>query len=100
SRYSLALLLEIGAIVTGLLLLVLALCRWVSRAAGLSRADEVAFVFCGSTKSLANGAPLVQIMFGASPVGGMILLPLVLYHQLQLIVIAVMARSYAQAAAA
>jgi sodium/bile acid cotransporter 7 len=41
---------------------------------------------------------MAQIMFGASPMGGMILLPIVLYHQLQLIVIAVMARSYARAA--
>jgi len=100
SQYGLGLLLKIGVIVVGLLVFALVVCRWISRAAGLARADEVAVVFCGSTKSLANAAPLAQIMFGASPVGGMILLPVVLYHQLQLIVIAIMAKSYARAAAA
>jgi len=98
SKYSPALMLSIGLIVVLLLFAILALCKWVSRLAGLPRADEAAFVFCGSTKSLANAAPMAQIMFGTSPMGGMILLPIVLYHQLQLIVIAVMARSYARAA--
>ena len=98
SQYSLTLMLGIGMIVVLLLFVILALCKWISRLAGLPRADEAAFVFCGSTKSLANAAPMAQIMFGASPMGGMILLPIVLYHQLQLIVIAVMARSYARAA--
>ncbi|WP_157071634.1 bile acid:sodium symporter family protein [Steroidobacter denitrificans] len=98
SQYSLILMLSIGMIVVLLLFAILALCKWISRLAGLSRTDEAAFVFCGSTKSLANAAPMAQIMFGASPMGGMILLPIVLYHQLQLVVIAIMARSYARAA--
>lgn len=98
SRYSPGLLLGMAAIVALLLLAILMICKWLSRLVGLSRADEAAFVFCASTKSLANAAPMAQILFGASPVGGMILLPVVLYHQLQLLIIAVMARSYARTA--
>lgn len=99
SHYDTAILLQIAAIVALLLVVIILLTRLVSRALGLPRADEVAFVFCGSTKSLANGAPIAQILFGATAASGLILLPLVLYHQLQLIVISIMARSYARDAA-
>lgn len=71
-----------------------------SRAMGFSREDEIAIVFCGSNKSLANGAPIARILFGGSPALGVIMLPLILYHQLQLIVCAVMARRYAARIAA
>lgn len=69
-----------------------------ARRLNLSREDEVAAVFCGSTKSLANGAPIAQILFAGSSVLGIILLPLMLYHQLQLVGCALMARRYAQRA--
>ncbi|MEM9841030.1 MAG: bile acid:sodium symporter, partial [Pseudomonadota bacterium] len=69
-----------------------------ARQLNLSREDEVAAVFCGSTKSLANGAPIAQILFAGSPVLGVILLPLMLYHQLQLVACALMAQRYAKRA--
>lgn len=97
SRYDAVSLLQIAGIVALLLAAIILLTRTVGRAFGLPRADEVAFVFCGSTKSLANGAPIAQILFGSSAASGLILLPLILYHQLQLIVISVMARAYARA---
>lgn len=71
-----------------------------SRRLGLSREDEVAAVFCGSTKSLANGAPIAQILFAGSPLLGVILLPLMLYHQLQLVGCALLAQRYAKRAEA
>ena len=73
---------------------------FTSRRLNLSREDEVAAVFCGSTKSLANGAPIAQILFAGSPVLGVILLPLMLYHQLQLVGCALMAQRYARQAEA
>ncbi|MEL6415257.1 MAG: bile acid:sodium symporter family protein, partial [Pseudomonadota bacterium] len=73
---------------------------FTARRLNLSREDEVAAVFCGSTKSLANGAPIAQILFAGSPVLGVILLPLMLYHQLQLVGCALMAQRYAQRAEA
>ena len=52
-------------------------------------------MFCGSKKSLANGAPIAKVIFGATPALSLILVPLLLYHQIQLIVCAVIARRYA-----
>jgi len=66
----------------------------VSRALGFSREDEIAIVFCGSKKSLASGVPMAGVLFPAAAVGPLIV-PLMLFHQMQLMVCAVMARRYA-----
>lgn len=63
-----------------------------------SHKDEVAIVFCGSKKTLASGIPMATLIFGAHPALGMIVLPIMLYHQLQLFVCSVMAHRYAKAA--
>jgi sodium/bile acid cotransporter 7 len=72
----------------------------VARWRGLSRADEAAAVFCGSTKSIANGAPMARILFAGMGSLGPLLLPLMLYHQLQLMACAVLAQRYAERAKA
>ncbi|MDB5482867.1 MAG: Bile acid:sodium symporter [Caulobacteraceae bacterium] len=56
--------------------------------------DEIVLQFCGSKKSLASGLPMASVLF-AGPQLGLIVLPLMLFHQLQLIVCAVLARRYA-----
>lgn len=61
---------------------------------GLGKADEIAVQFCGATKSLASGLPMAGVLF-AGPQAGFVVLPVMLYHQLQLIVCAVLARRYA-----
>lgn len=73
---------------------------FAARRLNFSREDEAAAVFCGSTKSLANGAPIAQILFAGSPLLGVILLPLMLYHQLQLVGCALLAQRYAKRAEA
>ncbi|NQY38801.1 MAG: bile acid:sodium symporter [Henriciella sp.] len=84
----------------GLVLVLLAiafsLTIWLSRRLNLPLEDEAAVVFCGSTKSLANGAPIAQILFAGSPLLGVILLPLMLYHQLQLVGCAILAQRYSK----
>lgn len=60
------------------------------------RADEIVLVFCGSKKSLASGIPIAQVLFAGSTLGSVVL-PLMLFHQLQLMVCAVIARRYARA---
>ncbi|RSY85451.1 bile acid:sodium symporter [Sphingomonas koreensis] len=57
--------------------------------------DEIAIVFCGSKKSMASGLPMANIIFPASTVG-LIVLPLMLFHQMQLMVCAALARRYGQ----
>jgi sodium/bile acid cotransporter 7 len=87
-------LLVLGLVSGVLLAVVLALTTWGSRGLGFSREDEIAIVFCGSKKSLASGVPMASVLFAPATVGAMVL-PLMLFHQLQLMVCAVLARRYA-----
>ncbi|ORM74350.1 hypothetical protein HA48_04565 [Pantoea wallisii] len=64
-----------------------------SRLFGFSRADEIVVLFCGSKKSLANGVPMANILFPASAVG-IIVLPLMIFHQVQLMVCSFIAQRY------
>lgn len=77
-----------------LLAVVLVIMMGASRLFGFSRQDEIAIVFCGSKKSLGSGVPIASIIFPAAMVGA-IILPVMLFHQIQLIVCAILARSYA-----
>ena len=78
-----------------LLALVLAITTFGSRALGFARPEEIAIVFCGSKKSAASGVPMANVLFGASTVG-LIVLPLIIFHQMQLMVCAVLAKRYAR----
>ena len=53
--------------------------------------DRIAAVFCGSKKTLASGVPMAQILFGDSPDLALILLPIMIYHPLQLLICGVLA---------
>jgi sodium/bile acid cotransporter 7 len=66
----------------------------ISRLLGFTRADTIATVFCGSKKSLASGLPMASVLFAGQPVG-LIILPLMLFHQIQLMACAALARRYA-----
>jgi sodium/bile acid cotransporter 7 len=74
----------------GLLLFVLVATWRLGRWLGLKREDTIVLLFCGSKKSLATGVPIAGAMFQAIDVGLMIL-PLMVYHQIQLIVCAIIA---------
>lgn len=74
--------------------LVLALTTWGSRLMGFSTEDEISIVFCGSKKSLASGVPMANAIFPAAAVGAVVL-PLMLFHQIQLMVCAIIAQHYA-----
>ncbi len=77
-----------------LLALTLVLTTWGARRLGFDKADEITIVFCGSKKTLASGVPMAKVLFAASAVGTMVL-PLMIFHQLQLMVGAALARRYA-----
>ncbi len=70
-----------------LLAIVIAINVFVARKCGFNKADEITIVFCGSKKSLANGIPMANILFPTS-VLGMMVLPLMIFHQIQLMVCA------------
>ena len=100
SRYSAGVLVAVFGVVALLLVVALMFTRSAARRLGFSREQEVAALFCGSQKSLANGAPMAKILFGSHPALAMIMLPLLMYHQLQLVVCFALARRYAARAEA
>ncbi|HMT49223.1 MAG TPA: bile acid:sodium symporter family protein [Dietzia sp.] len=85
----------IGACVV-LLAVVLGLTELVSRVLGFEERDRRVVQFCGSKKSLATGLPMAAVLFAGQPVG-LLVLPLMLFHQIQLIVCAWLAGRYARA---
>jgi len=87
---NLGLLLAVNA---ALLAFVLVSTTVLARRLGFGRADEIAIVFCGSKKSLASGLPMASVLFPAGAVG-LVVLPLMLFHQMQLMVCAWLARRY------
>ncbi|MBB0231532.1 bile acid:sodium symporter [Streptomyces calidiresistens] len=92
ARVSWRRLLALGAVEVLLLALMLVITVYGSRRLGFSRGDRVAIVFAGSKKSLAAGLPMAGVLFG--PQAAMAVLPLMLFHQMQLVVCAVLARRW------
>ena len=90
----------LGLVVVCAVLLTLALVTttWVARRMGFSKEDEITLVFCGSTKSLASGVPMAKVLFASHAVGA-IVLPIMVFHQMQLMVCAVLAQRYARRSA-
>ncbi|MBV8156242.1 MAG: bile acid:sodium symporter [Dyella sp.] len=85
-----------GLLIVNAVLLAIALLmtRYGARLLGFNRADEITIVFCGSKKSLASGVPMAKVLFAGHPLGA-IVLPIMLFHQIQLMTCAVLARRYA-----
>lgn len=77
-----------------ILAIVLALTAVLGRVLRLPREDGIVLQFCGSKKSLATGVPMAGVLFAPAQVGG-ILLPLMLFHQLQLFACTILARRHA-----
>ncbi|MEV5882143.1 bile acid:sodium symporter family protein [Streptomyces sp. NPDC052020] len=77
-----------------LLAVMLALTWYGARALGFGREDRIAIQFAGSKKSLAAGLPMASVLFGAH--ASLAVLPLMLFHQMQLMVCAVIAKRRAR----
>ena len=85
----------ISILSTIMLFIVLMISTFSARLLGFSKEDEITIVFCGSKKSLASGVPIASVIFPVSVMGIMVL-PLMIFHQIQLMICAVLARKYAQ----
>lgn len=90
-------LLLIAALSLGLLAVVLGATALLGRLLGFARPDRVVLQFCGSKKSLASGVPMAGVLFAPVEIGT-VLLPVMIFHQLQLMVCAVLAGRYARQA--
>lgn len=80
---------------TVMLVVIMIVTSRAGRLVGLPRGDRLALFFCGSKKSLASGLPMANILF-AGQAASLIVLPLMLFHQLQLFVCAVIAQREGQ----
>jgi solute carrier family 10 (sodium/bile acid cotransporter), member 7 len=69
-----------------LLFLVMSITMLLSRACRMPFEDRIVAIFCGSKKTLASGVPMARLMFGNDPSVSLILLPLMIFHPLQLVV--------------
>lgn len=76
-----------------LLALVLGLTTGIARGLGYAKAEEIAIVFVGSKKSLASGVPMAKIIFPPA-VAGAVMLPIMIFHQAQLMACTAIARRY------
>ncbi|GAA3076420.1 hypothetical protein GCM10020254_20460 [Streptomyces goshikiensis] len=88
---------RLGALllVEAVLLAVMLLASWYGAGRlGFDRADRIAIQFAGSKKSLAAGLPMASVLFGAQ--ASLAVLPLMLFHQMQLMVCAALARHRAR----
>lgn len=84
------------ALLAGVLLaLGLAWCVAWGRLVGFDRPDRIALLFCGSNKSLASGLPMATVLF-PSDVVAFVVLPLMVYHQAQILVGTVIANRLAR----
>lgn len=88
--FDLAVLLAASA---AMLAVVIAINGVAARAAGLGREDAIVLLFCGSKKSLVSGVPMAGALFAPAQVG-IVILPLMVFHQLQLFVCAWLAGRY------
>jgi len=87
-------LVAVGLLCAALLAVVMVLVSVLSRRLGFDAPDRIAILFCGSKKSLASGVPMAGVLFPAAQVGA-IILPLMIFHQLQLLVCAGIAQRHA-----
>lgn len=98
SKFSTADLALVIGLDIALLVVVLLITAFGSKLLGFSREDQITAIFCGSKKSLASGVPMAGVIFTGQSVGA-IVLPLMLFHQIQLMLCAWLARQYAIRAA-
>lgn len=85
------LVLACSVLLTVIMLLALYIPKWL----GFSKADQISIFFCGSKKTLASGVPMAQILFIGQPLG-MIVLPIMIFHQIQLMVCGVIANYWSK----
>ncbi|HEY1570768.1 MAG TPA: bile acid:sodium symporter family protein [Pseudonocardiaceae bacterium] len=87
-------LVELVGVDAVLLCLALVITWTVATRMGFSREDRITIVFCGSKKSLSAGLPMAAVFFAGT--AGLVVLPLMLFHQIQLMVCAALARRWAR----
>ncbi|MFD2513358.1 bile acid:sodium symporter family protein [Pontibacter locisalis] len=100
SGYSFIDILALGAAMVALFFLVYGVIHAISSVLGFNREDRITAIFCGSKKSLVHGTVMSKVLFPDANMVGIILLPIMLYHALQLLAASVISQSMARKATA
>lgn len=94
-RVPLPLLGTLAALCVVMLCVALAFTWGTGRLVHFDREDRITLLFCGTKKSLVQGVPMARVLF-SGPDLGMILLPIMIFHQMQLMACSLIARRYAK----
>lgn len=95
ASYSVGDLVELSLLMLILFFLVFGFVQWVSKLLNFNRGDQVTALFCGSKKSLVQGSVMAKVLFPGS-IAGVVLLPIMVFHALQLIVASIIAQGMAR----
>lgn len=87
----------LGASMVALFFFVMGCMTLTGKLLKFNHTDRITVLFCGSKKSLVHGSVMVKVLFPGSPATGILLLPLMMYHALQIIIASVLARKIAKA---
>ncbi len=82
--------------VMALFWLIYGLIYFVTEKLGYNTEDKITALFCGTKKSLVHGTVFSKVFWGSSPTVGLILLPLMLFHALQILIVGYIAGKYAK----
>lgn len=88
---------DLAIILAGVVLLfylVFYLTGYLSDILGFSREDRITAQFCGTKKSLVHGTVFLKVIFGTSPAAGFIIIPLMVFHALQIFIISFIAAKH------
>ncbi len=96
--YSSGDILKLAGLMVGLFFLVYLIIYGISRLLNFNREDRIAALFCGSKKSLVQGTVMSKVLFPDATIIGVVLLPIMLYHALQLIAASIIAQAMARKA--
>lgn len=82
---------EILLMAIALLFTVYGIITIVTKALHFDLKDQITATFCGSKKSLVHGTVMSKVLFANAAGTGLILLPLMMYHAMQLLIISIIA---------
>lgn len=99
SGYSVADILILGAAMIALFFLVYGIIYTITKLLGFNRENQITAIFCGSKKSLVHGTVMSKVLFPGGNMVGIILLPIMMYHALQLLAASIIAQAEARKAA-
>jgi len=93
SGFSILTLLTLGFSMMGLFFFMFFLIRMICKLFNFNREDSITAIFCGSKKSLVHGTVMSKVLFHNTPGVGIIILPLMMYHALQLMAASIIAQA-------